>query len=299
MNVIKDATADVALHKKRITRRSLGVGGYFMEVPRACLWGSISLILSALFATLILFSSPGLGSNGKLDGETLRYKGQQLSIRRDPLTRAPLIIRGIESNLLEVKNFSKLSRKEITHTGPLLVNKYKSLLQIEPDQLQLKGAEKISDTWYVSYWQTFHGVILYESSLGFSIDSHGRIKSLGAYLYPTVQAPVTSKISHEKALKIGQGQIKDFKKLKCKLVAESILIYPVRKTNSVDYYRVYAFNFFPEEALHPATTEGGWAVFVDSQTGNVVLFEILMKPLGCCVPEDWVPPKPEEMKPKW
>ncbi|MCJ7748491.1 MAG: hypothetical protein MUP27_12210 [Desulfobacterales bacterium] len=271
-----------------------------MLVPRISQRAKLIVsILSALFATLILFSSPGLGSNGKLDGETLRYKGQQLSIRRDPLTRAPLIIRGIESNLLEVKNFSKLSRKEITHTGPLLVNKYKSLLQIEPNQLQLKGAEKISDTWYVSYWQTFHGVILYESSLGFSIDSHGRIKSLGAYLYPTVQAPVTSKISHEKALKIGQGQIKDFKKLKCKLVAESILIYPVRKTNSVDYYRVYAFNFFPEEALHPATTEGGWAVFVDSQTGNVVLFEILMKPLGCCVPEDWVPPKPEEMKPKW
>ena len=271
-----------------------------MLVPRISQRAKLILsILSALLATLILFSSPGLGSNGKPDDETIRYKGQLLSIRRDPLTQAPLIIRGIESNLLEIKNFSKLSRKEIAHTGPLLVNKYQSLLQIEPDQMKLKGAEKISDTWYVSYWQTFRDVILYESSLGFSIDSRGNIKSLGALLYPHVQAPVTSKISHEKALKIGQGQIKDFKKLKCKLVAESILIYPVRKTNSVDYYRVYAFNFFPEEALHPATTEGGWAVFVDSQTGNVVLFEILMKPLGCCVPEDWVPPKPEEMKPKW
>ena len=259
----------------------------------------ISSILLALITALIFLTGLGLAGSERLDGETLRYKGQLLSIRRDPLTQAPLIMRGIDTNLLELKNFSKLSRKEITLSGPLLVNKYQSLLQIGPDQLKLKGAEKISDTWYVSYWQAFRGVILYESSLGFSIDSHGRIKSLGAYLYPNVQAPVMSKISHEKALKIGQGQIKDFKKLKCKLVAESILIYPARKTNSVDYYRVYAFNFFPEEALHPATTEGGWAVFVDSQTGKVVLFEILMKPLGCCVPEDWVPPKPEEMKPKW
>jgi len=259
----------------------------------------ISSILPPLLGTLIFLSSPGLGIDGKPEDEIIRYKNQKLSIKWNPLTRAPLIIRGIDSNLLEIKNFSKLSRKEITHAGPQLISKYQSLLQIGPDQLKLKGAEKISDTWYVSYWQTFQGVILYESSLGFSIDSHGRIKSLGAYLYPNVQAPVTSKISHEKALKIGQGQIKDFKKLKCKLVAESILIYPARKTNSVDYYRVYAFNFFPEEALHPATTEGGWAVFVDSQTGKVVLFEILMKPLGCCVPEDWVPPKPEEMKPKW
>ena len=259
----------------------------------------ISSILPPLLGTLIYFSSPVLGIDGKPEDEIIRYNNQKLSIKWNPLTRAPLIIRGMDSNLLEIKNFSRLSRKEITHLGPLLVNRYQSLLQIEPDQLKLKGAEKISDTWYVSYWQTFQGVILYETSLGFSIDSHGRIKSLGALLYPGVQAPVASKISHEKALKIGQAQIKDFKKLKCKLVAENILIYPVRKTNSVDYYRVYAFNFFPEEALHPATTEGGWAVFVDSQTGKVVLFETLMKPLGCCVPEDWVPPKPEEMKPKW
>ena len=256
-------------------------------------------ILSVLIITLIFLLSPGLGGPEKPDDEIIRYKSQKLSIKRDPLTRTPLIVRGIDSNLLEIKNFLKLSKKEITHTGPLLVSKYQSLLQIEPDQLKLKGAEKISDTWYVSYWQTFQGVILYESSLGFSIDSRGNIKSLGALLYPTVQAPVTSKISHKEALKIGKGQIKDFKKLKCRLVAESVLVYPVKKTNSIDYYRVYAFNFFPEEALHPATTEGGWAVFVDSQTGKVVLFETLMKPLGCCVPEDWVPPKPEEMKPKW
>jgi hypothetical protein len=258
------------------------------------------IISSILLTILFLLLLPGpVPESGGSDYKTVNYEGQKLSIIWDPLTRAPLIIRGIESNLLEIKKFSKLSRKEITNTGIPLVSKYKSLLQIEPDQLKLKSAEKISDTWYVSYWQTFQGVILYESSLGFSIDSHGRIKSLGALIYPKVQAPVTSKISHEKALEIGKNQIKDFKKLKCRLVAESVLVYPVKKTNSVDYYRVYAFNFFPEEALHPATTEGGWAVFVDSQTGKVVLFEILMKPLGCCVPEDWVPPKPEEMKPKW
>ena len=237
--------------------------------------------------------------NGRPDDETILYQGQKLSVKRDPLTRNPLIIRGIESNLLEIKNFSKLSRNEITYAGPQLVSKYQSLLQIGPDQLKLKGAEKISDTWYVSYWQTFHGMIIYESSLGCSIDLQGCIKSLGALLYPNVKAPRSFKISHEEALKIGQKQIKDYKKLRCRLLAESVLVYPVKKKSSIDYYRVYAFNFFPQEALHPASVVGGWAVFVDSQTGNVVLFETLFKPMGCCVPEDWVPPKPEEMKPKW
>ena len=258
------------------------------------------IISSILLTILFLLFLPGpVPESGGSDYETVNYKGQKLSILRDSFTQAPVIIRGIESNLLEIKNFSKLSRKEITNTGIPLVSKYKSLLRIEPDQLKLKGTEKISDTWYVSYWQTFHGVIIYESSLGYAIDSRGRIKSLGALLYPHVQAPVTSKVSHEEALKIGQGQIKDFKKLKCILLAESILIYPVKKKSSIDYYRVYAFNFFPEKALHPASVVGGWAVFIDTQTGKKVLYEELLKPLGCCIPEDWVPPKPEDMKPKW
>ena len=259
----------------------------------------ISTILLVFLTVLLILSHSGFGSDRKSDEAVLQFKGQQLSIKWDPLTPSPLIVRGIDSDLLEIKNFSKLSRDEITHAGPQLVNKYKNLLHIEPDQLKLKGAEKISDTWYVSYWQVFDGMIIYESSLGFSIDPQGCIKSLGALLYPEVQAPRTSKINREEALKIGQKQIKDYKKLKCRLVAESVLIYPVKKTNSVDYYRVYAFNFFPEEALHPASTVGGWAVFIDTQSGKVVLYETLLKPLGCCVPEDWVPPKPEEMKPKW
>jgi hypothetical protein len=258
----------------------------------------ISSILPTILFSLFLLSSSVLVSGGA-DYETVNFKGQKLSILRDSLTRAPLIIRGIDSDLLEIKHFSKLSRKEITHIGPLLVNKYKSLLHIEPDQLKLKGAEKISDTWYVSYWQTFGGMIIYESSLGFSIESQGRVKSLGALLYPNVEVPRASKINHEEALKIGQAQIKDFKKLKCRLLAESVLIYPIKKKNSIDYYRVYAFNFFPEVALHPASVVGGWAVFIDTQTGKKVLYEELLKPLGCCIPEDWVPPKPEEMKPKW
>lgn len=257
----------------------------------------VSPILTT-FLFLLILSDLVLGS-GRPEYETVNYKGQKLSILRDSLTQAPVIIRGIESNLLEIKNFSKLSREEITHIGPILANKYKSLLQIEPDQLKLKGAEKISDTWYVSYWQTFQGVIIYESSLGFSIDSRGNIKSMGALLYPRVQAPVASKVSHEEALRIGQRQIKDFKKLKCFLLAESVLIYPVKKKSSIDYYRVYAFNFFPQEALHPASVVGGWAVFIDTQNGKKILHEELLKPLGCCIPEDWVPPKLEDMKPKW
>ncbi len=227
--------------------------------------------------------------------ETVTIEGKKVSVKRDPLTNAPLIIRGEGTPLLEIKKISKISRDQITKVGPLLVKHYQKVLPLESDHLRLKTAEKVYDTWYVSYWQTVKGVIIYESSLGFSIDSQGRINSLGALLYPKVLVPESNKISRGRALKIAQSHVPDFKKSNYRLLADSVLIFPERKANGLTYYLVYAFNFFPQKALHPASVVGGWAVFVDTQTGKVVMVQTLFKPLGCCVPENWVPPKPEDL----
>lgn len=228
-------------------------------------------------------------------GETDPYKGNSLSIKWDSVTGAPLTIRGGKKPLLKIDNVSRLSRERITGIGPLLVKKYASLLKIGPDQLRLKAAERISGTWYVSYWQTFKGLIIYESSLGFSIDPQGRVVSLGAILYPKVQVPDKTCIDRERALKTAQTRIADFKKYEYRLLAESTIIYPERTAGGVTYYRAYAFNFFPKKALHPASVVGGWAVFVDTQTGKPVLEQTLFKPMGCCVPENWTPPKAEDV----
>lgn len=238
----------------------------------------------------------GLGPlPAQADLETLRFEGRQITVKRDPLTRLPLTMRAAGVPLLEIKRIAKLTRDQITLTGPLLARKYKKFLQIEPDELRLKAAERVGGTWYVSYWQTVKGLIIYESSLGFSIDSRGRIQSLGALLYPRVPLPEGIKVNRNQALKIGAGQIPDFKKQAYTLLAENILVYPERTPEAIRYFKVYAFNFFPQKALHPASVVGGYAVFVDTQTGGVIHRETLFKPLGCCVPENWVPPKPEDL----
>jgi hypothetical protein len=252
----------------------------------------IAYWLSALFLGFLSGVFPAAGQSST---ETIRFEKQTLTIKRDPLTRLPLTIRAEQAPLLAIKQIAKLTRNQVTLAGPLLVKKYQSLLPIEPDQIRLKAAERVGGNWYVSYWQTVNGLIIYESSLGFSIDSGGKIFSLGALLYPQVLLPEGIKISRQQALKTGAGQIPDFKKQAYTLLADSIIIYPVRTPQAIRYYKVYAFNFFPQKALHPASVVGGYAVFVDTQTGAVIHRETLFKPLGCCVPEDWVPPKPEDL----
>jgi Zn-dependent metalloprotease len=219
----------------------------------------------------------------KYDHVTLN--GHTLRIKWDQLTHSPRIVKAEDIALLRVENISALSGKEIAKVGGLLLAKLGHLFRIAPEQLKLKAAEKISGTWYVSYWQTFKGLVIYQSSLGFYIDPEGAVTSVGAVLYPQVEIPDSAKISRKKALEIAKRQIDDFHKLAYQLLAESILVYSDRKSLPIHYYRVYAFNFFPSKATDPASVVGGWAVFVDSQTGKVVLKEILFKPLGCCLPE--------------
>ncbi len=248
-----------------------------------------TLWLGLIGCLIVLWGNGVQGSEGGTS-----FQGNRLSIKWDTITGAPLTIRGEKSPLFKIGHVSKLSRAQITRIGPILVKKYAPILKIRPDQLRLKAAERISGSWYVSYWQTFQGTIIYESSLGFSIDPEGRVVSLGAILYPRVQVPEKDLIDRTRALKIAQDQVQDFKKFEYLLLAENTVIYPQRKAGGVTYYRVYAFNFFPKKALHPASVVGGWAIMVDTQTGRPVLVQTLFKPMGCCVPENWTPQKIED-----
>ncbi len=249
-----------------------------------------SSIVLVIASCLIVLWGNGVQAS---DGEIV-FRGKRLSIKWDPLTGAPLTIRGKKSPLLIIGNISQLSRDQITRVGPMLVEKYAPLLKIRPDDLRFKAAERISGSWYLSYWQTLKGTIIYESSLGFSIDPDGRVDSLGALLYPGVRAPGKNRIDREEALKTARSQVPDFKQFEYRLLAESTIIYPERKPGKIIYHRVYAFNFFPRKALHPASAVGGWAVLVDTQTGKPVLVQTLFRPMGCCVPENWTPPKIED-----
>jgi hypothetical protein len=69
--------------------------------------------------------------------ETMTLAGHTISVKRDPLTKAPLTIRGEGAPLLEIKNISKISRDQITRVGPLLVKHYQQVLPLKPDDLWL------------------------------------------------------------------------------------------------------------------------------------------------------------------
>lgn len=228
--------------------------------------------------------------------ETVVWKGRSLWIKRDPATQAPLIIRSLRGPLWTVKSGFPANRKQAAASGPELVAFLEPLIPVKPGQLQFKSAEKIAGSWYISFWQTEKNLIVYGSSLGYSIEAGGRIQSVGAVLYPDITVPEKLLVSRNQALKKAISRIKGFQRLKYRLVAENMLIFPDRAARPLRYYQVYAFNFFPpEEARHPGAAEAGLGFFVDTQTGKIVDRQTLFKPLGCCVPEQGPPLDVEEL----
>lgn len=246
---------------------------------------AISLFAGLAGLLLTGFFEAAGAANAIVPGERrVMHNGQALEVTWDAVTHAPQTISGIEDDLLEVKNIAALTRAEIDGIGALLVRKYGSLLKVRPDQLVLAKAEKTGGNWYVGYRQTFRGMPVYDSSLGFSIDADGRIKSLGALLYPDVTAPAAVKVHRTDALKAARLHLQETERGEYRGFAESTAIYPARKAGSVDYHQVYIFNLFPWTATHPAAAAGGYAVFVDTQSGKIVHTQPLLKPLGCCLP---------------
>jgi len=240
---------------------------------------------------LVLLLAGGLEAG---EFETVRIKGLDLLVKRDPLTRIPVIIRGKDRPIVTLPGAQ--IRSQVVQSGALVVERLTPLLPLTAKQIKLKSAEKIEGLWYVSFWQMAGGFIVYGSSLGFSLDRRGQILSTGSVIYPVIEVPAAIKVDRKQALETAVRAIKDFHKLNYKLLAENVIIYPDRKANPLRYYQVYAFNFFPPpEALHPASPEAGWGIFVDTQTGNIVDRQTLFKPLGCCVPEEGPPLNTQEL----
>jgi len=228
------------------------------------------------------------------DLEVIRFKGQDFQVKRDPLTQLPVIIRGINRPIVTLKGTQTRSR--VVQSGRMVINRLHPLLPLTSKQIRLKSAEKIGGLWYLSYWQTAGDFIVYGSSLGFSPDRQGRILTAGSVIYPNIQVPTSFKVDREQALQTSIRSINGFHQQGYKLLTENLIIYPDRRATPPRYYLVYVFNFFPPPgALHPASPQAGWGIFVDTQTGKIVDRQTLLKPLGCCLPEEGPPLSTQEL----
>lgn len=227
---------------------------------------------------------------------------RKMRIHLDTFKGMPMVVKGMPS-VTVLKNFSpdSFDRKKTWKVLRILLQLLKDYMGVKLEDLQfkLKTMERVGNNWYISFWQTYKGIIIYESSFGFSIDPSGRVPAIGAVLYKGLappSPPIRARITLKTALEIGRAYLETRETGEHKLVAYNAIVYPVRGLAAFDYYLAYILNFDIPPDLTGATLRIGWACFVDAVTGQLIYANSIHELASCCVPDDFEQPPLSERK---
>lgn len=216
-------------------------------------------------------------------------EGQKLRIKIDPITGLTRIVKGSPYILIlkgyDLDNFKEEGAWKALEELICFLGHY---LEVEREELKFAGMERVGGSWYISFWQTYGGVIIFESSIGFSIDPEGNVPSLGALLHKahrTLNLPTRVKLTLKEATAIALDYLMKIEPLEYKLVAYQIVIYQKKKEERVvGYYLTYILNFYYPEELRVTRARAGWVCFVEGVTGSIVDVQHLLAIASCCMP---------------
>jgi hypothetical protein len=211
---------------------------------------------------------------------------QKVRIKVDSLSGLPRIIRGFPS-VTVLKDFDPkgLNEQGAWKVLATLLSLFKHYLDLDVQEFKLIDMKCVESTWYISFWQTYGGVIIYESSLGFSIGRRGDIPSIGMILHKAhkkLHLPTQAKLSLKEAAALAKAYLKKSEPWEHKLRAYQLIIYPMKKGGRIDYYLAYILNLYSPEDRVVGSSRIGWACFVDAVTGQIVDAHRLLAIPNCC-----------------
>jgi hypothetical protein len=211
---------------------------------------------------------------------------QKVRIKIDSLSGLPRIIRGFPSVMVlkdsDPKNLNEQGAWKILTT---LLSLFKHYLDLDVQEFKLIDMKCVENTWYISFWQTYGGVIIYESSMGFCIGPRGDIPSIGMILHKAhkkLHLSTQAKLSLKEATIIAMAYLKKSEPWEHKLRAYQLIIYPMKKEGRVDYYLAYILNLYSPEDRVVGSSRVGWACFIDAVTGQLVDAHRLLAIPNCC-----------------
>ncbi len=211
---------------------------------------------------------------------------QRVKIKIDRLSGLPRIVRGLPS-VMVLKDFDSkgLNEQGAWKILTTLLSLFKHYLDLDVQEFKLIDMQRVESTWYISFWQTYGGVIIYESSLGFSIGPKGDIPSIGLLLHKAhkeLHLPTRAKLSLKEATAIAKAYLRKSEPWEHNLLAYQLIIYPMKREGKVDYYLAYILNLVSPEDRVVGSSRIGWACFVDAVTGQIVDAHYMLAIPNCC-----------------
>ncbi|RIK72479.1 hypothetical protein DCC62_19525 [candidate division KSB1 bacterium] len=159
----------------------------------------------------------------------------------------------------------EISRPMIESFAPRVLNKYKTLLGVDPQQFTLKRAEWDGEFWYVSFEQFYNGIPVYTGKFGFTLNSDGNIISIGSDGHPGLDLSVTPQRNAAELVEIAKSRFNAENPDSLALLSEPVLlIYPDRLEEEVKYHLAYKIE------LHDKLGGDRRRYFIDANTGDIL-----------------------------
>ena len=216
-------------------------------------------------------------------------EGRLLRIKFDPITGLTRIVKGSPHIMkLEGYDLDHFDEPDAWRALRALLSLLGNGLNVEAEELKFAGMDRVGGSWYISFWQTHGGVIIFESSIGFSIDPRGEIPSMGALLHAAhkpLNVPTRAKFTLKEADAIAQAHLMKEEPSHYTLVAYQLIVYPMKRPDGgVHYYLAYILNYYFPEEVRVTRSRAGWVCFVDAVTGQILEVQPLVAIASCCMP---------------
>lgn len=190
-------------------------------------------------------------------------RGHTLQARIDAKTGTASRISGLRDDIRDY-GFDKtqVSRQTIDVVAKRLISDYSSVLKVTSDIVRLKKADTDGSWWFVDYEQTFAGIPVYSSEIGFSVDPQGYIVTLGARAYPQVNVTPTPRVSASRAIEVARRY---FLQENANLESEpSFVILPLENESSFTYHLAWKLQLISMRPLK------NFIYFISAEDGSLL-----------------------------
>jgi len=157
----------------------------------------------------------------------------------------------------------EIYRQMIERFAPRVLDNYKTLLGIDPQQFMLTRAEWDGEFWYVSFDQSYKGIPVHTGKFGFTLNRDGNIISIGSDGHPGLELSVTPQRTSAELVEIAKTRFNTENPDSLTLLSEpDLLIYPDRLEEEVTYHLAYQIE------LHDKIGGDDRRYFIDANTGG-------------------------------
>ncbi len=159
----------------------------------------------------------------------------------------------------------EIDQQLILRLAPRVLDKYKTILGIDPQQFILKRAEWDGEFWYVSFDQFYKGIPVHTGKCGFTLNRDGNIISIGSDGYPGLDLSVTPQRNSAELVELAKSHFNAENPDSLVLLSEPVLlVYPDRLEEKVKYHLAYKIE------LHDQIGGDKRRYFVDANTGDIL-----------------------------